>query len=156
MTEQQLGGSALIRVDVPAAGDKPEHTQILGAGSIYRLVPVTEEIARAAAARLEADPVRAFDWALRPPTPALPVPDSSPISPFGDPRVKERLAEGLAPEQIALLTCPKCGHDRYYNEGSHFTCDLCDLTWVCVAEGEDIPTDQPYMLVDDVMSLADW
>lgn len=67
VSEQQLAGSALVRVDVPAtehpmhtngftaiaSTEKPGYTKFIGVGSIYCITPCTEEIARAAATQLE-------------------------------------------------------------------------------------------------------
>lgn len=56
VTEQQLAGAALVRVDVPEVkvGERvhPAFTKLVGVGSIYMLTPVTEELARKAAARI--------------------------------------------------------------------------------------------------------
>jgi hypothetical protein len=45
-------------------------------------------------------------------------------SPWEDPNVKEALKD-RAPDDIALLCCPRCDTYGYYNEGSHFTCGAC-------------------------------
>lgn len=56
VTEHQLGGQALIRVDVPETrvGDNvvPAHTKLLGPASIYCMTPCSEAIGRAAAQSL--------------------------------------------------------------------------------------------------------
>ena len=53
ITEQVIGGSALIRVDVPETkSGEVTHapfTKLIGAGSIYMITPTTEEVARRAA-----------------------------------------------------------------------------------------------------------
>jgi len=48
---------------------------------------------------------------------------------WSDPMVKEALKE-RPPEQIAVMMCPDCSGWGYYNEGSHFTCRFCDLTFM--------------------------
>lgn len=57
VTEEEIAGSALLRVDVPAVqlGDleRPEATKYFGASAIYAIHPCTEELARQAAARLD-------------------------------------------------------------------------------------------------------
>lgn len=57
VTEHTIGAMALIRVDVPATqqGDRTtqEYSKLIGPGSIYCITPCTEEVARAAAQRLE-------------------------------------------------------------------------------------------------------
>lgn len=67
ITEQQLGGSCLIRVDVPRVelGDKtvPEYSKLIGVGSIYMITPTSEEVALKAATRLavtEGDPLPVY------------------------------------------------------------------------------------------------
>lgn len=57
VTEQPLAGTNLLRVDVPAVGDMPAFTQLLGGAAIYRITPVVEQIARDAAVQIKADPV---------------------------------------------------------------------------------------------------
>ncbi len=57
VTEQTIGGAALIRVDVPETDQngvftKP-YSKLIGVGSIYCITPCTEEIGRACAKRLE-------------------------------------------------------------------------------------------------------
>ncbi len=66
VSEQTLGGSALVRVDVPETSHVREsygippktiavngYTKLIGVGSIYCITPCSEEIARAAATQLE-------------------------------------------------------------------------------------------------------
>jgi hypothetical protein len=57
VSEQVIGGAALVRVDVPETDQggvftKP-YTKLIGVGSIYCITPTTEEIARRAAQQLE-------------------------------------------------------------------------------------------------------
>ncbi len=67
VTEQTVGGQGFIRVDVPAVGNTPAFTRFYGPGAIYSITPVSEEIATAAANRLEERPVTVY-------IPALPAP----------------------------------------------------------------------------------
>lgn len=71
ITEQQIAGAALVRVDVPEvvlanhAGEQtiPAYSKLVGVGSIYCVTPTTEEIARQAArelARYDADPLPVY------------------------------------------------------------------------------------------------
>ena len=59
ITEQQIAGSSLIRVDVPeilgedGAVRSPAYSKLIGVGSIYMITPTDEETARKAAAVLE-------------------------------------------------------------------------------------------------------
>lgn len=72
VTEQTIGGTAFVRVDVPAvapAGEElPAFTKLLGAASIYAVTPCTEETARAFAANYRA---RAFANYEAPRLPAI-------------------------------------------------------------------------------------
>jgi len=36
------------------------------------------------------------------------------------------IREGRHADDIYLLNCPWCGVPSYYNQGSHFTCRICD------------------------------
>lgn len=60
VSEEERFGSKLGRVDVPddAGGFT---TQYFGGGSVYRLTPCTEEIARAVAKQSQPEPVYAWD-----------------------------------------------------------------------------------------------
>lgn len=67
ITEQVIGGTSLIRVDVPECQVRekkiPEYSKLIGAGSIYMITPTSEEIARKAAQRLafsEGDPLPVY------------------------------------------------------------------------------------------------
>lgn len=53
VSEQSIGGSSFVRIDVPANEQYGLHafTKLLGAGSIYAISPCTEETARAFAAQ---------------------------------------------------------------------------------------------------------
>jgi len=42
-----------------------------------------------------------------------------------DPDVAEALKDRPASE-VALIDCPHCGAQNYYNEGSHASCRLCE------------------------------
>lgn len=72
-----------------------------------------------------------------------------------DPNVKAALKDGRSAEDISVLSCPKCGRWGYYNQGSHFWCRFCKQGWRCCTEGEEPPTDLPYMYFDGFTSLAD-
>ena len=56
VTEQQIAGAGLVRVDVPEVvlGEKthPPYSKLIGPSSIYCITPVTEELAKKAAARI--------------------------------------------------------------------------------------------------------
>lgn len=74
---------------------------------------------------------------------------------WDDPMVKAALEDGRPAEDIAVLSCPKCGRHGYYNQGSHFTCRFCEATWFVCSEGEDAPTDGAFIRLDGFTSLAD-
>lgn len=67
VTEQQIAGAGLVRVDVPEVkvGEKvhPAYTKLIGPSSIYCITPVTEELARKAASRIayeSGDPIPVY------------------------------------------------------------------------------------------------
>ena len=62
--EQSIGGSSFVRIDVPAVGDRQPFTKIFGAGSIYCITPVTEDVARRIALNLTPEPVNRFELKL--------------------------------------------------------------------------------------------
>lgn len=61
VSEQNVAGAALLRVDVPPANGLAEFTRFFGAGSIYSLTPVSEEVARAVASTLNAAPISVYE-----------------------------------------------------------------------------------------------
>lgn len=63
VTEQVIGGSSFLRVDVPAVGDKQAFTKMFGANSIYCITPVDEETALAAAGSFRQQPIE--EWSAR-------------------------------------------------------------------------------------------
>lgn len=80
---------------------------------------------------------------------------ATPMTIWDDPRVQAALQERPA-NDIAILECPTCRTLGYYNQGSHFTCLPCDVTYYCCGETEDAPIDgQPYLILDQVMQLSD-
>ncbi len=75
ISEHVLGGTAFIRVDVPAVPERkttqygyetthpevPAFTKLIGAGSIYAITPCTEAVALAVAATKRQTPVDVVD-----------------------------------------------------------------------------------------------
>lgn len=57
VSEYSALGVTLVRVEIPASGEQPAHEKLLGAASIFRITPCSEEVARAAAARICARPL---------------------------------------------------------------------------------------------------
>ena len=72
-----------------------------------------------------------------------------------DPNVKVALKEGRSADDIAVLSCPKCGRWGYYNQGSSFWCRFCEQGWYCCSEDEESPTDRQYLWLDGFTTLAD-
>lgn len=66
VTEQTIGGAAMLRVDVPDAAGVTRFTRFYGGGAIYAINPVAREVALRLAAGVDAEPVKA--WQL--PAPA--------------------------------------------------------------------------------------
>jgi hypothetical protein len=61
VTEQAVGGTNFVRVDVPAVNGNPAFTRLLGSAAIYALNPVSEEIALEADKQFRSLPVQAYD-----------------------------------------------------------------------------------------------
>jgi hypothetical protein len=61
VTEEIIGGTAFLRVDVPECGHKPAFTKFFGASSIYSISPVAEDIARAVAMQLGKTAIMQWD-----------------------------------------------------------------------------------------------
>lgn len=66
ISEQELFGTTLGRIDIPI-DDGQMITQYFGGGSVYRLTPVSETVARAFAARNKPRPVSIEHWKLSAP-----------------------------------------------------------------------------------------
>lgn len=64
-------GVPLVRVEVPAVEGLPAFEKLLGASSIFRVTPCTEETARAAAAQLRVRPLSMVALPAREPSRAL-------------------------------------------------------------------------------------
>ena len=56
VTEQQIAGTPMLRVDVPATGNSQPFTKFLGASAIYGITPTTEAIATSQAQALDVQP----------------------------------------------------------------------------------------------------
>lgn len=61
LTTQEIGGSSLIRLDVPACEEHPAFTKLWGNGAIYSITPVAEDVAVAYARSLRKSPVNAYE-----------------------------------------------------------------------------------------------
>lgn len=61
VSEQVVGGTAFVRVDIPDVEGQPGFTKLFGGSSIYCITPTTEEIARAMAKRYSRPPLNLYD-----------------------------------------------------------------------------------------------
>lgn len=61
VSEQEIAGVAMLRIDVPGKDDKVVATQYYGSSAIYALTPTTEEMAKAVALRNQPRPVSRFE-----------------------------------------------------------------------------------------------
>ena len=61
VTEQTVGSSTFIRIDVPELPNRPKFTRIVNPTAVYAINPVTEEVANITAAQIEASPIDAWD-----------------------------------------------------------------------------------------------
>jgi len=64
VTEQTIGGSAFVRVDVPETNGIPAYTKFYGPSSIYCLTPCDEATARAAVEGLRVKPINVYALSL--------------------------------------------------------------------------------------------
>jgi hypothetical protein len=60
-SEQNIAGANMLRVDVPETNANPAFTRFYGASSIYSISPVTEDIAKVYAERLNEMPIESWD-----------------------------------------------------------------------------------------------
>ena len=70
-----------------------------------------------------------------------------------DETIMAAIRDGRHAEDIFLLDCPWCGVPSYYNQGSHFTCRVCDRTVQVVDDDSGTATS---VHADDMYSLADY
>lgn len=61
VSEQTIAGQGFIRVDVPETKSQSAFTRLLGAGSIYAINPVSEDIARAYIDHQSQAPIDVFE-----------------------------------------------------------------------------------------------
>jgi hypothetical protein len=74
-----------------------------------------------------------------------------------DPRVKDALAQGRAADDICIMECPSCQQLGYYNQGSHFTCLECNVTFNCVSEhNSEDDVAGPLVYIENAHFLGDW
>lgn len=61
VTEMVMGGSSMLRVDVPETDSQPAFTRIFNPSALYAINPVTEDVALQMARSLKAQPVISYD-----------------------------------------------------------------------------------------------
>ncbi len=61
VSEQSIGGSTFVRVDVPNTTDQPSFTRFLHPNAIYAINPVSAEVALAMAERIRSKPIEIWD-----------------------------------------------------------------------------------------------
>ena len=66
VSEQTIGGAALIRVDVPKTDNAEPFTKFFSNSAIYAMTPTTEEIATVAANKLAVRPISPYTLNLEP------------------------------------------------------------------------------------------
>ena len=87
LTEQTIGGTSMLRIDVPAVGELSAFTRYFTANSVYSITPVSEELARQIASGLKRQPVTVYELPeelqakLRSPLPAI---GQQPCPPYDD------------------------------------------------------------------------
>lgn len=68
VSEQVIAGHGFVRVDVPELDGQAAFTRMYGHAAIYSITPVSEDIARRAAAGMRVRPVNVYLAALPAPT----------------------------------------------------------------------------------------
>lgn len=61
VTEQTIGNSAFIRIDVPETKSQPAFSRLLNPSAIYAINPITEEAMTELADNLEKAPIQPWD-----------------------------------------------------------------------------------------------
>jgi len=64
VTEEAVGGAALIRVDVPETDGQQAYTRYYGIGAIYSIAPTDEATMLRAARALRQEPIHAYELRL--------------------------------------------------------------------------------------------
>lgn len=61
VSEQTIGGSNMVRVDVPDTKAAPAFTRFLHVNAIYAINPVAQDIATGYAERIQVKPIESYD-----------------------------------------------------------------------------------------------
>lgn len=81
------------------------------------------------------------------------MPEPAYRNPWLDPNVREALDEGRSASDISLICCGRCGNYGYYNDGSHFTCGVCD--WTAAGERLDAIFDEGGIITLDELETGE-
>lgn len=61
ITEQNIAGTNMLRVDVPETENQPAFTRLFGSSAIYAINPVDETTAKFYAENLNVEPIKSWD-----------------------------------------------------------------------------------------------
>lgn len=61
VTEQTIGSSSFIRIDVPETPSQPAFSRMLNPSAVYAINPVTEEVMNVSAQQFQKKPIEAWD-----------------------------------------------------------------------------------------------
>jgi len=61
VSEQTVGSSTFVRIDVPETSVQPKFTRIVNPSAVYAINPVTEEVMLEMAQKIEQKPIDAWD-----------------------------------------------------------------------------------------------
>ena len=84
VTEQEIAGAGMLRIDVPGEGDEVHATQFYSPSSLYCLTPVAEEVARGLARRTKPAPVQRWELPAAPEGPRVVAEEDDDPMPYPD------------------------------------------------------------------------
>lgn len=84
VTEHELGGTAMLRVDVPGVEGQEPFTKFYGPSAIFSLTPISEAVGLALAKRLRADPISVYAPELRALSPGRDSVEDADVDPLDD------------------------------------------------------------------------
>ena len=61
VTEQNIGSSSFVRIDVPETKTQPAFTRMVNPSAIYAINPVTEDVMKHMAENIQNKPIEAWD-----------------------------------------------------------------------------------------------
>ena len=61
VSSETLGGQTFVRVDIPETPNQKPWSKLYGAGAIYAITPMAEDLVRARAEKLEVAPLEKWD-----------------------------------------------------------------------------------------------